>query len=1832
MKIHVRTPIVVISSLALCTLAFVGISSTGSLASRSASSLIAPSITVGKSVAFPAGGDVDNDGKADPGDTLEYTITVNNTAAPGAGNDASGIVVSDALVPQLTLQGSSVVASPVTTTDSYTATGNIAIASTTSVLANDVDPLTGNSTGVAVTKVQGSGANVGIATNTTATGRSGVTGAVTLAANGTFTYEPPPGFIGNDTFTYNATKGTGPESATTTVTITISNMVWFISNNAGGLNRGTFSNPFTSIAAFNTANAASGNSPDPRNGDLISLRTGTGTYTETDGINLRAQQVLIGNAIQFNGVFSANANSISAYTTFAGAVGAAPNIVTTAGNGIDLSTDNTLRGVNVGNTPGFFKLNGGAVGSPIINTISLAGTGGAINVSTSGSFGSNVTFGTLESTSSPGANLNLVNVTGAITMSSAGSGFAGSALASSAINVSGGGVTFTYAGNVTKSVGAGALVSVSGGHNGTLTFNSGTLSSTSGTGLQFDNADGNYSFSGTTALNGGDAGVDILNGSSGTFNFAIGASITGPTGIAFRSNGSTPSVTYSGTITHNSGRVVEISYTSPSTGNCGSFTFSGNVTSNGAAATGVLIDRCSGGSIGFSSGLTLNTAANAAFTFTNVAATGAGVTLSGGNLNIDTTGGTGVNATNSTIGAGSLTISGANNSVLATTGRAVNIDGVTSNITLHDVSVTGGGTATGVFLKNTGAAGQFIVTGTGTTAASGGAFANIGGADAATANAAPTTGTGIYLESVANISLANLGFTGTFSNFGIRGENVNNFTLTDSTLTGVFGDNTARDEDSIRFGTGGISTGLTGTSVFQGNTIQGGRESNLSVAMYGANTLNLTIRDTAGGDQAVFNNTSTLSGANSDFVIETGGTSNLVLNINGVAFNGANANLIQVTSIGSATQNIGITGNQLHNTQATTLDGGAGVLITGSVTNSSITYNIDGNSFKGTRGASIFSMFNGNSGTVNGVVNNNTFGTANGVKDATQANYGSLFGGAFFGGIDSKFPGTGVINYGLRISSNSIRDPGSDGVIMLRSASQDTQGTARLEATISNNSIAEPGSNIAGGIYAQVAGSGSLPASSDSGKMGLNISNNSFNLTGATFADGVYIDNGNSLNGVAYLPGYAGPANPFNQVSTYLTGKGNTFTNASSSGTGGAAVNGSVSGSNFVLSVPIPNPGNDDLLDIFLKPMENSSTFGLLSRSPVSPATTNMGKDDWSDSKVEIGMMVDDAPFFDPNGSIDVDASFDNSANKNIVDPPGRFKGSRINGSSIVSFLSRLFELISPTVSATDVHEKLAGETVTVNGGGSGFSIPGGSSTVIKFRAVVNNGPFAAGLHNINNTANASNIASGGSINVTSTNVAIALDAAPDLSISSFSDGSTQTMPGGIVTYTINYANGNAINGQGATGVVLTQAVPANTVFQTAGSTAGWSCANKAPAGTSCTLNVGALNFNTNGSATFVVKVLDVLPASITTLSATATIADDGTNGAEFPGNTANNSATDINTQVLGVWIGNTSADWNVGSNWSNTTVPPSGFNIVNGTSGGANSPQVISQDVTIGNLVLNGKNVTIADGRTINANGNVTLGANSVLGGAGRTGILSLGTTSAITTSGGFVNCVLNKAFSGPGPIFTYPVGFGVSSPVDVTLTAGSGTLSVKAYTGPVPNTSSLDQTRMLQRYWSLVETGGLTANAVFHYAQTDVPVTSDETQYAIFRVVGGGAANRFNTDGVNYLVDPALNTFTVNGLQVFSDWTAGNPLVPTAANVRVAGRVLTAEGVPVYRARVTIVDQFGVAHTSLSNPFGNYFFDDIEPGQTYVVSVRHREYTFAIRTISVTDNIGNFDIIAEP
>jgi len=136
------------------------------------------------------------------------------------------------------------------------------------------------------------------------------------------------------------------------------------------------------------------------------------------------------------------------------------------------------------------------------------------------------------------------------------------------------------------------------------------------------------------------------------------------------------------------------------------------------------------------------------------------------------------------------------------------------------------------------------------------------------------------------------------------------------------------------------------------------------------------------------------------------------------------------------------------------------------------------------------------------------------------------------------------------------------------------------------------------------------------------------------------------------------------------------------------------------------------------------------------------------------------------------------------------------------------------------------------------------------------------------------------------------LDAVPDLAIVK-DDGLTETTPGSIVTYTLTYENKGD---QGATGVVISEIIPANTTFHDPSGTSGWSCAHGATPGTTCTYSLtGELAAGATGSVSFSLAIDDPMPAGVTEVANTAVIADDESNGEDpTPGDNESTDTDDI--------------------------------------------------------------------------------------------------------------------------------------------------------------------------------------------------------------------------------------------------------------------------------------------------------------------------------------------------
>jgi uncharacterized repeat protein (TIGR01451 family) len=198
------------------------------------------------------------------------------------------------------------------------------------------------------------------------------------------------------------------------------------------------------------------------------------------------------------------------------------------------------------------------------------------------------------------------------------------------------------------------------------------------------------------------------------------------------------------------------------------------------------------------------------------------------------------------------------------------------------------------------------------------------------------------------------------------------------------------------------------------------------------------------------------------------------------------------------------------------------------------------------------------------------------------------------------------------------------------------------------------------------------------------------------------------------------------------------------------------------------------------------------------------------------------------------------------------------------------------------------------------------------------------------------------------------LEAFPDLVISKTDSGSTAT-PGTQINYTISYSNeGN----QTATGVVITETIPANTTYIATGSS-NWSCPDGSIAGTICTINIGTLNSGDSGNLTLKVKILDSLSSGITQTSNSITINDDGTNGTDPT--QADNQSTETTPLIAApdLAITKTNGLTQIGNNDTFT------YTLTASNIGNQDSENVIITDILPNYLSV----INISDGGTLTGN-----------------------------------------------------------------------------------------------------------------------------------------------------------------------------------------------------------------------------------------------------------------------
>ena len=351
-RTHSPFRIVAIASLLLGTLPLSIVQAAPSAASAAAPVAVplavGPTVTVTAQLRDTLLIDVDGDGKADPGDTLHYTVTIANSGS----SNATGVGFNLTLDSNTALSGG-VSASPVAVNDTYAVNGNVSISvpAGSGLQSNDYLGAPTAALTAPISSTQG--------------------GNLTVNSDGSFAYNPPPGYEGVDTFVYTLTNATGVNTGT--VTLNISGMIWFANNNAPSCitlaaGCGRLDAPFSALAAFQALNNGAGN--NPATNDSLFIYSSASNYT--GGVTLLNNQKVIGQGAGATLVSIAGI-TLSPYGASLPNTGGSRPTLTHSANNVTLATGNTVRGLDIDNAGGTALL-GSSVGNLTLNELSVTNT------------------------------------------------------------------------------------------------------------------------------------------------------------------------------------------------------------------------------------------------------------------------------------------------------------------------------------------------------------------------------------------------------------------------------------------------------------------------------------------------------------------------------------------------------------------------------------------------------------------------------------------------------------------------------------------------------------------------------------------------------------------------------------------------------------------------------------------------------------------------------------------------------------------------------------------------------------------------------------------------------------------------------------------------------------------------------------------------------------------------------------------------------------------------------------------------------------------------------------------------------------------------------------------------------------------------------------------------------------------------------------------------------------------------------------------------------------------------------------------------------------------
>jgi len=478
-----------------------------------------------------------------PGSTINYTVTVTNNGT----ETVNGLSFNDTPDANTTLVPNSISTQPVANPDAYNVIGNVAIVPNAAqgLLANDCDPDNGATC-----------SSTGLTASGPTTGPSN--GQVTINSDGSFTYNPNPGYSGPDSFTYTVTDAGADNTAgnaddktdTATATLTVSTPIWFVKSGAAAGGDGRLDTPYncyTGTSAPAVTTCFSDTAADEA-GDSIFLYDGS----YTGGYALLANQKLIGQGASASLAALHNNVTVEPYSKPLPATDGSPAevVITTtlpATHAIPVSAGGiTLRGFTVSTTTGAKIFGSGfgtlTVGSNAAPDVALNGAGQAINL-TNGTLADTSGFQSVATTSSTAQGILLSQVadSGAGTVTFGSTTVSGSVTQGILVQQSTADINFgnTAVGTATPLSGGTDAISLQNNTSGTRTFGSITTLNNSAVGFLHSAGGGPVSVTGATNItNPGGIGIDV-QGSNANLSFAattVNKGATAGTGVRLINN------------------------------------------------------------------------------------------------------------------------------------------------------------------------------------------------------------------------------------------------------------------------------------------------------------------------------------------------------------------------------------------------------------------------------------------------------------------------------------------------------------------------------------------------------------------------------------------------------------------------------------------------------------------------------------------------------------------------------------------------------------------------------------------------------------------------------------------------------------------------------------------------------------------------------------------------------------------------------------------------------------------------------------------------------------------------------------------------------------------------------------------------------------------------------------------------------------------------------------------------------------------------------------------------------------------------------------------------